>query len=119
MKTNTAIFLLLMSSLLTGCVQKTKTQKVSYLVNVYGLKNIEKVGIRGADSPLSWEEDLIMQPIVKDSLYRVDVTYETGYKGTEVKFTVNGIFELQNRDNRIIRFSESGSTEARFVFDRP
>lgn len=119
MKHNTALFLLLLAVLPTGCVQKTKLHKVNYLVNVYGLKNIEKVGIRGSDNPLSWDADLEMKPIVKDSLYAVEVIYNTGYNGTELKFTVNGIFELQNQDNRIIRFSESGHTEARFVFDRP
>ncbi|CAM3466492.1 hypothetical protein FLLO111716_12460 [Flavobacterium longum] len=119
MKYNAALFLLLSTVLWTGCVQKTKLNKVKYLVNVYGLKNIEKVGVRGSDNPLSWDADLDLKPIVKDSMYAVEVIYNTGYNVTEVKFTVNGIFELQNQDNRIIRFSESGRTEARFVFDRP
>lgn len=119
MKYNTALFLLLLVLSATSCVQETKLHKVNYLLNVYRLKNIEKVGVRGSDNPLSWDADLEMKPIVKDSLYAVEVIYNTGYNGTEVKFTVNGIFELQNRDNRIIRFRESGHTEARFAFDRP
>ncbi|MFN8274843.1 MAG: hypothetical protein U0X58_08190 [Flavobacteriaceae bacterium] len=114
------IFVAIVCSLvLTGCVQKTKTQKVVYTLNVSGVKNIETVGVRGADSPLSWETDWVMKPIVKDSLYQAEVTYLTGYKVTEVKFTVNGNFELQNQENRKIRFDEKHAvTEVKAVFNQ-
>lgn len=105
--------------LMTSCVQKTIPQKVVYLLDVSGVKNIETVGVRGADSPLSWETDLPMTAVVKDSLYRAEVTYITGYKITEVKFTINGIFELQNQENRKIRFDEKQAmTEVKAVFNQ-
>jgi putative oxidoreductase len=114
------IFVAITCSLfLTGCVQKTKTQKVVYTLDVSGIKNIQSVGVRGADQPLSWETDLLMKPIIKDSLYRAEVTYITGYKITEVKFTVNGNFELQNQENRKIRFDEKQSvTKVKAVFNQ-
>jgi hypothetical protein len=60
-----------------------------------------------------------MQPIIKDSLYAVDVTFTTGYLGAEVKFVVNGQFELQNQDNRRFAFDiEKDTTLYRAVFDR-
>lgn len=117
MKTN-FILLAFVATLLSACVQKTQQQKVTYTLDVSQVKNIETVGIRGSDSPLSWEADLEMKPVVKDSLYQVEVSYFTGYKVTEVKFTVNGNFELQNRENRVVRFGENGETEVRAVFDQ-
>ncbi|NHM05988.1 hypothetical protein G4D82_02040 [Flavobacterium sp. CYK-4] len=118
MKTN-IILLAFISLLMSACVQKTQLQKVTYTLDVSKVKNIEKVGIRGADSPLSWESDLEMKPLVKDSLYQIEVRYLTGYKGTEVKFTVNGNFELQNRDNRPVRFAANSNSEFSAVFDQP
>lgn len=68
--------------------------------------DVKSVGIRGNDKPLNWESDYILNKQENDSLYRAIITFNTGYKFTEVKFTINGEFELQNQVNRRIYFSD-------------
>jgi hypothetical protein len=74
------------------------------------IKNSKKVGIRGNDKPLSWDYNTKMNEIKKDSLYEITVTFETGYKFTEVKFVVNDDFEFKNEDNRRVVFSKKDTT---------
>jgi hypothetical protein len=105
MKTKLAIpiFILL---LLSSCVQKTFKKTVVFRLDTSEIKEVKKVGIRGKDTPLSWDYDTEMKTVKKDILYEITVTFETGYKFTEVKFVVNDNFELQNQDNRRVVFSE-------------
>jgi hypothetical protein len=102
----TTLLLLLMSS----CVQKSYKRTVVFTLDVSAIKNIKKVGIRGNGKPLSWDYDTEMKEMVKDSLYQIIVSGETGYKFTEVKFVVNDTFELQNKDNRRVYFDEKKDT---------
>jgi uncharacterized heparinase superfamily protein len=89
-------------------VQKSYERIVVFTINVSQIKNIKKVGIRG-EKPLSWDSDL---EIIKgkDSLYKAIVSFETGYKFAQYKFTVNDQFELQNQDNRRVIFDEKKDT---------
>lgn len=88
-----------------SCVQSTRTRVVVVTVDVSGRGPIEKVGIRGEGNPLSWREDYLLTPVVKDSLYTATITGQTPYDFTEIKFTVNGQFELDNQDNRRVAFT--------------
>lgn len=110
MQTIRILSILLFMGFVSSCVQKTYDRKVKFIVDVSKMAPIKSCGIRGANSPLSWEQDLEMQPIFKDSLYAVDVTFTTGYLGAEVKFMVNGQFELQNQDNRRFAFDLTKDT---------
>ena len=108
---NSLVLLALAGLLLPGCVQKSADKTVVYLLDVRGLPNVRQVGLRGRDKPLSWDQDLPLTPTGPDSsLYRAVVTTRTGYLVTEVKFTVNGEFELKEADNRRIEFSPSSDT---------
>jgi len=75
------------------------------------------VGLRGNDKPLNWNADYEMKVLVKDSLYKAIITYKTGYKFTEAKFTVNGEFELQSSANRRVTFSNGDTTTYRATFN--
>jgi hypothetical protein len=101
----------------TSCVQKTYKKIVVFTVDVSGIKKINKVGVRGENKPLDWNYDTEMKVIKKDSLYQATVVFETGYKFAEVKFTVNDEFELKEKDNRRINFSEKGTTLYNAKFD--
>ncbi|WP_201982220.1 DoxX family protein [Hymenobacter rubidus] len=103
--------------LLPGCVQPAHDKTVVYLLDVSGHPNVQQVGLRGRDKPLSWDSDLLLTPIRKDSLYRAVVTTHTGYKVTEVKFTLNGDFELKEKANRRILFGPADTTVYRARFD--
>ncbi|SHJ49852.1 putative oxidoreductase [Hymenobacter daecheongensis DSM 21074] len=114
---NAFILLALAGLLLPGCVQKATDKTVVYLLDVSGLPNVQKVGLRGRDKPLSWDQDLELMSMVKDSLYRAVVTTHTGYLITEVKFTINGEFELKEADNRRIEFGPGDTTVYRARFN--
>jgi hypothetical protein len=119
MKTTPNIIALLLCILLTSCVQKTYKRTVVYTLDVSKIKNIKKVGIRGNDKPLSWDNDTEMKEIKKDSLYQTTITTNTGYKFTEVKFVVNEQFELENKENRRVIFdAKKDTTKVFFTFDK-
>jgi hypothetical protein len=58
-----------------------------------------------------------IDPVKADSFYTVTVTFLTGYKFTEVKFVVNDEFELKDKDNRRVEYSDSDTTAYHAVFD--
>lgn len=101
----------------TSCVQKTYKKTVVFNVDVSKIKDIKTVGIRG-DKPFDWNYDNEMKAVIKDSLYTITQTFETGYKFVEVKFTVNGNFELAEKDNRRVYFGEGEKTVFNSVFDK-
>lgn len=101
---------ILLLCLLTNCVQKTSHKTVIYILKINGMKNVKSVGIRGKDKPLNWDTNFNLLPIKKDSSYKATVSYDTGYKFTEVKFVVEGEFELKNNANRRINFSDKDTT---------
>lgn len=115
MKNNKLLVLLIIFSL-ASCVQKSSKKTIIIKLNVEGIKNIQSVGIRGSEKPLSWDYDMELKPIIKDSLYTATFSLVTGYKFTEAKFTINGQFELNEKDNRKIIFSDKETTvyEAKF-----
>ena len=102
---------------ITSCVQKSYKRTVIFHLDVKGIKNIKKVGIRGNDKPLSWDYDYEMT-LGKDSVYTTTVTGETGYKFTSVKFTINGDFELKEKDNRKIYFKDKDTTVYKAKFNK-
>jgi hypothetical protein len=102
---------------LTSCVQKSYNRKVTLLLDVSGNKNIKTVGIRGEKKPFSWNEDVEMEVIKKDSLYKKTFEMNTGRLCTELKFTINGEFEFQNQENRKVYFSEDGATVYKAKFN--
>ena len=118
MKITNALIISLLVLFGTSCVQKSYERKVTFLLHTEQLKNIEKVGLRGKEKPLSWRQDLEMKAIKQDSLYSVTVTFLTGYKFTEVKFVVNDEFELQEKGNRRVVFNENGETIYEAIFNK-
>ena len=103
---------------LTSCVQKTYTRKVTLILDVSGNKNIQQVGIRGENKPFSWNDDVAMQVVKKDSLYKKTFEINTGRLCTEIKFTINGEFELQDQEKRKVYFYENGETVYRAKFNK-
>lgn len=106
----------LVSLFTTSCVQKSYKRKVIFTVDVSKMKNIKSVGIRG-EKPLDWKNDTEMTAMKKDHIYTLTKTFETGYKFVEVKFTVNGEYELKDQPNRKIVFKDDGATNYKAVFD--
>ncbi len=118
MKIINILIISVIALLITSCVQKTYERKVTFMLNTEQLDDIVKVGVRGKEKPLSWKQDYEMKAIEKDSLYSVTVIFVTGYKFTEIKFVVNDVFELQEKDNRRVVFNENGETIYEATFDK-
>jgi hypothetical protein len=115
---NSAFFIICTLALfLTSCVQKSYNKTVTFTVDVSAIKNIKKVEIKGREKPLNWRKGIEMTAIKPDSLYTATVTFLTGYKFTEVKFVVNDEFELKDKDNRKVVYSNSDTTKYNAVFD--
>ncbi|WP_336689557.1 MULTISPECIES: hypothetical protein [unclassified Chryseobacterium] len=113
------VFLIISCFLMLSCVQKAYKQTVIYTVEIPDSEGVTSVGIRGKDKPLNWDQDTELKKINDKGVYQVKVTYLTGYKFTEVKFTRNGEYELQNMPNRRIEFNNSGITQYKAVFNKP
>ncbi len=118
MKTNLLLCLCL-TALLAACVQKTYKKTVVYRLHLPGTKKAMTLGIRGSDKPLNWESDTNMSLHLPDSTYRAVVTYQTGYKFTEVKFTAGGVFELPEQPNRRVVFAVGDTTYYEGTFNDP
>jgi hypothetical protein len=103
---------------LTSCVQKSYKRTVTLLVDVSGNKDIKTVGVRGSDKPLSWDYDTPMQMVKKNSLYTITLSGETGRLCTELKFTINGNFELKEKNNRKVYFSKKDTMVYKATFDK-
>jgi putative oxidoreductase len=112
------IFIALLISSSLGCVQKAYEQTVVFTLDVSKIDEpIQTVGIRGNGAPLSWDADYPMTPIYPDSLYTATFKVSTGYKFAEVKFVVNGQFELEGQPNRRVVFNESNTTNYNAIFN--
>ena len=117
MKKYSIILLSLLIVSASSCVQKAYKKTVVVTLTVQNIKDIKTVGIRGNGKPLSWDSDFEMKTIVKDSLYTATATTVTGYKFAEIKFTVNGDFELKEQPNRRVVFSDKDTTYYNAVFN--
>jgi len=103
------LFVILFISLV-ACVQPTSLKTVNINLVVKGKKDIQSVGVRGGGNPLSWDKDLPMQAVVKDSLYTVSFTTRTAFNFIEAKFTVDGAWEFNDKPNRKIEFEKNKDT---------
>jgi hypothetical protein len=119
MKFYSFLTLVIVVLLFSHCVQKSYPKTVVFTLTLKDKKDVSSVGIRGNGKPLSWEEDYLMTELIKDSVYTASITTVTGYAWGEVKFTVNGEFELKNQENRRITLKENDTVRYNAVFDRP
>lgn len=95
--------------LLNACVQPTRDYRVQFDVKLPAQTKVTAVSIHGFDYPLNWQEGVQMEPVIKDSLYRVTLLFKTGRAYASYKFKLNGQYELDDQDNRIITFNEADS----------
>ena len=83
-------------------VQDTKTHTVTVQVTLPHKTSVKTMGVRGNDAPLSWDTDLAMKEIIKDSIYIAQFKVNTGFNFTKIKFVLNGEIELKDQGNRYI-----------------
>jgi hypothetical protein len=117
MKKYQIILITLLAWSTSSCVQKSYKKTIIIKLTIPHIKDIKTVGIRGNCNPLSWDKDFALKPLVKDSLYTLTTTVLAGYRFAEIKFTVNGEFELKERPNRRLVFSDKDTTYYNSVFN--
>ncbi|AWA30061.1 hypothetical protein HYN48_08200 [Flavobacterium magnum] len=103
---NFKIFVVALSLALIGCVQPSYKRTLLITLKVKSSEKITSVGIRGNDKPFSWDYDYPMQYDAATGCYTAKAVMTTGYAFTDIKFTVNGAFELQGKDNRRLLFRD-------------
>ena len=95
---------ILVTLLITSCVQDAQLKTITVKVNMNGVENPLKVGVRGTH-PLSWNETTYLNDTDGDGIF--EDTFQTyAISGTvEFKFVNNGTeFELQDQNNRSLTF---------------
>lgn len=117
---NKIILTIIIAFSATACVQQAFLKTVIVTLSVSNKSNIKKVGIRGEGNPLSWNKDIEMKEVIKDSVYTATVQTMTAYKFSEIKFVIDGEWELKEKPNRRVMFSEkSDTTYYTAIFDKP
>lgn len=103
--------LIIIAVCMASCVQKTEKQTVVFEVAVPNIQGkVASVALRGTDAPLNWQQDKVMEYDSIKGVYRASVTYNTGYRFTEYKYVVNGVFEMQDKPNRRVDFNGKNYT---------
>lgn len=103
-----------------ACVQKAQKKVVVVKLSLPQATSGAKVGIRGSGNPLSWENDLELTPTIADSVFTATFVCNTAYNSYEIKFTVNGEMELNDKPNRVLTFATKSDTSFyTAIFNKP
>ncbi len=93
-----------------SCVQDTQPKTITIKVDMTGIENPTKVGIRGAN-PLSWNETTFLNDDDGDDIYEETFEIFTANYDVEFKFVNNNDeFELQDQNNRSLTFEYKPET---------
>ncbi|PIA81978.1 hypothetical protein BFR04_11775 [Gaetbulibacter sp. 4G1] len=107
--------------LFLNCVQETHSKTITLKLDMRQVENINNVGARGGNAPLSWNKTFQLTDTNKDSIYEGKIELKSASFDIEFKFVNNtDEFELQDQNNRSIRFEYKPETiiyEA--VFNNP
>lgn len=108
-----------LSVLILSCVQKTKKQKVEFMVDVRDIENVNSIGVRGSTPPLNWDQNFELKDDNNDSIYTGKIVFDIPYDFVELKLVKNqDEFELNNQPNRRLLFAKSGDTKYQIKFDK-
>lgn len=103
-------YILILSILLTSCVQEAHLKTVHVSVDMNGISNPKNVGIRGSH-PLSWEETTPLTDTNNDGIFEGTFSFYTASHGVQFKFVNNSQeFELNGSDNRTLKFNYEPET---------
>ncbi len=103
MNTNTWIsFIVILLSLIPSLTH-AKTTEIFFQVDMTAIQGpITTVAVRGAMAPLSWETDFQLKDEDQDGIYTGRISIDSPYRYLRFKFVLNGLFELENGDNRMM-----------------
>jgi len=104
MKSIQLITLVAIALISFSCVQQTQPKSITVKVDMNGIENHSKVGIRGSN-PLSWNDTTYLTDEDKDGIYEGRFEIYTANYNVEFKFVNHeSEFELQDQNNRSLTF---------------
>ena len=110
MKVLKALGPILLALFMTSCVQDAQLKTITVKVNMNGVENPSKVGIRGTH-PLSWDETTFLNDTDGDGIYEDIFQIYATNNTVEFKFVNNASeFELQDQSNRKLTFEYKPET---------
>lgn len=96
--------LLFLICTLTSCVQDAHLKTITVKVDMNGVENASKVGIRGTH-PLSWDETTYLSDTDADGIYEDTFQIYATNNSVDFKFVNNDSeFELEGQNNRSLTF---------------
>ncbi|WP_299676533.1 hypothetical protein [uncultured Dokdonia sp.] len=95
---------------LASCVQKEHLKTVTFKVDMTHVEPISQVGIKGEFTNPSWKEIIPLTDANNDGVYELTVSQTTAVSAVEFKFVHNGVYELLNQKNRVLRFEYKPET---------
>lgn len=110
MKLFKQLIILFLISSSTSCVQDAHLKIITVKVDMTGVENPSKVGVRG-QNPLSWDETTYLSDADGDGIYEDIFEIYTANNQVEFKFvTSDDQFELQDQNNRSLKFEYKPET---------
>lgn len=102
--------LLITACIITSCVQQSQPKHITVKVDMNGVENTTKVGIRGSN-PLSWNNTTFLSDENNDGIYIGVFEIYSANRNVEFKFVNNeDEFELQDQNNRVLTFEYKPET---------
>ena len=110
--------LLLLTLLLPNCVQETHVKTVTFQVDMNGEEQVQNVGIRGSFTPNSWNETLPLSDEDGDGIFEASFSQKTAISQIQFKFVNRDSYELEGKDNRVLKFAyEPETITYKAIFD--
>ena len=120
MKNTTSFFLIILTTVITSCVQETQLKTIIFKVDFSKVQTIDNPSVKGQFTNPSWEKAIPLTDENNDNIYEAKVEFEAAQYGVQFKFENNGEYELEGRDNRFIKLKYMPETiHYETVFDNP
>lgn len=111
MRTHITLILFSVCLMLNSCVQKTHEKVIHFTLDMNGIQNPEKVGVRGEFGQNPWNETFYMSDDNNDNIFEGTIIKMTGQGGMDFKFVnKEDEFELEGQANRTIPFKYQPET---------
>ncbi|RNC87192.1 MAG: hypothetical protein ED556_07160 [Winogradskyella sp.] len=99
-----SIYIITIATFLSSCVQETHLKTFHFKVDMSGIENINNPSVKGQFTTPSWEKAIPLTDADGDSIYEANVEIQAAQFGIHFKFVNNDEYELQDQNNRFIKF---------------
>ena len=87
-------------------------------MDMNGEEQVQNVGIRGSFTPNSWNETLPLSDKDGDGIFEASFSQKTAISQIQFKFVNRDSYELEGKDNRVLKFAyEPETITYKAIFD--